>query len=414
VGGQRLIFKFSDEELQNILRYKIVFCTKDEILLQFIATCLRIDKLEDSLFTLATPETLGSAKDIDILFYGPGYTPADFEGRVKEGRMVQFADEAFEKRLLENERLKAKTKQSLLKVEKAMLERKAQMEQVTKEAKAHREKLRALSTTVAGMKEERNKLKERVDHNAQRKHHYQGELELLESKLANIDAKFQGIKERITNLMNAGPEQTEEKVRLVEELRNELMALNKDLARLMFVKGVKDVGDFVSKTTQNQIAQRIDQKERFDTSKPLPKIAVADDGSNIGQTLKRIFTHVGSTYLRVPEQAVEQLTLKRLAGRLETEKDAPSYPFVALFADQPQDSFEELRMLVRKIHAKMPDAYQLVLCNMGDITRLPSNSPALGNILAIKERAALVNAWIVDYSEPKAMLKLLQEKAPRG
>src|SRR5262249_52962858 len=28
VGGQRLIFKFSDDELQNILRYKIVFCTK--------------------------------------------------------------------------------------------------------------------------------------------------------------------------------------------------------------------------------------------------------------------------------------------------------------------------------------------------------------------------------------------------
>ncbi len=414
VGGQRIIFKFTEAELQNILRYKIVFCTKDEILLQFIATCLRIDKLEDSLFTLATPDTLGNAKDIDILFYGPGHTETDFEGRVKEGRMVQFADNTFEKRLTDNERLKSKTRQSLGKVEKAMQDRKAQMETVTKEAKAHREKLRALSTTVAGMKEERNKLKERVDHNAQRKHHYQGELDLLESKLAHIDAKFQGIKDRITALMNAGPEQADEKMRLVDELRNELMALNRDLARLMFVKGVKDVGDFVSKTTQNQISQRIDQRERFDTSKSLAKIAVADDGSGIGQTLKRIFTHVGSTYLRVPEANVDQLTLKRLAGRLEAEKIEPAYPIVALFADQPQDGFEEIRNLVKKVYAKMPDAYQIVLCNMGDISRLPPNSPALGNILAIKERAAVVNAWIVDYSEPKAMLRLLQEKAPRG
>ena len=192
------------------------------------------------------------------------------------------------------------------------------------------------------------------------------------------------------------------------------MALNKDLARLMFVKGVKDVGDFVSKTTQNQIAQRIDQKERFDTSKPLAKVALADDGSNIGQTLKRIFTHVGSTYLRVAEPNMEQLTLKRLSGRLEAEKVDPPYPFVAMFADQPQDSFEEIRTMVKKVYNKMPDAYQIVFCNMGDIARLPANSPALANIMAIKERATLVNAWIVDYSEPKAMLRVLQEKAPRG
>jgi hypothetical protein len=414
-AAQRLIFKFDDDEIKSIMRYKIVFCTKDEILLQFIVTCLRIDKLENSLFRMATADTLPKhPKDVDILFYGPGYQVADFADVLSEKQLVQFADEAFQQRLIANERLKAKTKQTLGKIEKTIQEKKAQMEALNKEAKGHRDRLRSLTTTLAGMKEERDKLNLRLEHNKERHHHYQGELTLLEQRLADIDGRFTGLKERITTILAGGQGNDESKAKLAQELRDELTKINKDLSRLMFVKGVKDVGDFVSKTTQKQIMQRIDQAERLDLStRKISRIAVADDGSSVGQTLKRSFAHVAPNYFRLPDSAVEQINIKRLLGRLQSDKEEP-YSVVVLITDQPQDNFEELKALVKKVSARMPDAYQMILTPMGEIAKLPPESPALKNILALKERVALVNSFIIDYSAPRNMLQLLQEKAPRG
>ncbi len=415
--SKRVIFKFSDEEIENILRYKIVFCAKNPMLAQFVATCLRIDKLEDSLFTLATAETLPQKSDIDILFYGPSYAVEDFSDSVKKNRMVPFADQDFHDRLTANEHLKARTKAVLAKTATMLADFKPRMQSANGELKGHQAKRRQLETDLANLKAEKAQLQENFASQRERRHRYEGELELMESRLAEVDGKFEALRSRLTQLLADGGGQATTMLQagqqeMAEQLRDDLTALNKELARMMYIKGVKDAGESISHNTQNEILRRVDVRETYPFAKrPFRKLIVADDGKQASQNLKRVFVNVAMTYFKLRDMAVQDISIKRLLALAENS-DRQSYPFVALFCDRPEDNYMELKLSVKKIRNHLPDTYQLVIAPLGDLGSVDRASPYFKNLLSLKELCTLVNADLGNIGEPANMLKVLREKAP--
>ncbi|MBI3993552.1 MAG: hypothetical protein HY342_09775, partial [Candidatus Lambdaproteobacteria bacterium] len=416
VSGRRVIFKFSDEEIRNILRYNIVFCTKDDILMQFIVTCLRIDNLQDSLFSLGTLENLPK-QGIDILFYGPGYTAEDFQGHVKENRIVPFADDAFIGRLLANEKLKARTKAALLKAERETKPRKALLDAATVALKEQQLRQSELTASIESLKKEQVQLKLKLARQQELRHHMQGEQELLESRLAEVDAQFDRIKTQVAELMPEGVAGTlvqigEGQSGLAEKLRADLMEVNKQLARLMYIKGVKDVGDRISKHAQAGILAKMEQGEIYAfKQRPFKKLIAADDGSVRSKNIKRVFVQVATQYFKLSDIVIEDITVKRLEGRAENSKSA-DYPFIVIITDKPDDHFAELRRIVKKVRTNMPDTFQLVIMPFGQAWRYAPDSPDLKNLRSLKDNSALVNSAIYDLQEPRAMLRLLADKAP--
>jgi hypothetical protein len=429
-AGKRVIFKFSDEEIEQILRYRIVFCAKQPVLAQFVATCLRIDKLEDTLFTLATADALPQKSDIDILFYGPGYSVDDFADSVKKQRLVPFADEAFDAQLKANEQLKARTKAVLAKVDAQQKALRPKLGSATAALKAQQAKRRQVQDAIAGLEGEQHKLRENLLSQGERRLHVQGELELLETRLAEVDGQFDDVRSRITQLLGQDPSQAAEAMQagqaeLAERLREELMGLNRELARMMFIKGVKDAGHSISRATQDGIVSRIDAREVYPYAKrPFKKLIVADDGSTASQNLKQAFLHAAIPYFKLRDMSVQEISIKRLLALAESAAQAgngaggdpaaaaKAYPFVALFSDRPGDDYGELKLNVKKIRALLPQTYQLLFTPFGDLGSVEHGSPYYRNLLALKDHCTLVNAALGHVSEPSGMLRVLREKAP--
>jgi hypothetical protein len=413
-ASERVIFKFSDEEIERILRYKIVFCTRDELLLQFILTCLRIDKLEDSLFTMATPETLPES-GIDVLFYGPGYQPEDFAARVKEKRMVQFADEAFMKRLQANETLKAKTKQTLAELERQIATKNAQMTEASNQANAIREKVRQMSQTAASQRTELAELQKRLGQARERAKTLSDQVDVLETRFQEFDASFQSVRKRLADLTtSANP--GEDAARLTEELAGELMKLNEELARLMRVKSVKDVGSYISKSTQQRILKQIEVKERYPASRgPVARVILADDGSILAQNLKRSFGQALGAYFKLKEGGLDLISINRLNSLLDpavSDDKLPKVNLLLILSQDPGDNYQGLRRLVARVKRRLPAVHPLVLAPIGEIASLDPKSAARKNLLGIKDRCPLVNLSNADYADPQAVVRLLKEKAP--
>jgi predicted nucleic acid-binding Zn-ribbon protein len=383
-------------------------------LLQFILTCLRIDKLEDTLFTMATPETLPAA-GIDILFYGPGYKPEDFASRVKEKRIVQFADEAFMKRLQANEALKAKTKQTIADQEAQLTAKNAQMTEANAKADGVRDQVRKLSQTLAGLQEELAALHKKIGQTRERAKSLADQVDVLESRFKEFDEKFKSVRERLT-VLTTGGHQEEVAARLSQELAEDLMKLNEELARLMRVKSVKDVGSYISKSTQQRILKQIEVRERYPATRaPVTRVIVADDGSNLAQNLKRSFVQALGAYFKLRDGALEATTISRLNSQLDpavTEERLPKANLLLILSQDPGDSFMALRQLVNRIRRRLPASHPIVLAPFGDIAALDPKSGTRRNLLGIKDRCALVNLSIADYADPQVVVRLLHDKVP--
>jgi hypothetical protein len=419
-----VIFKFSDEEIANILRYKIVFCAKDAVLAQFVATCLRIDHLEDTLFSLATAETLPKKSDIDLLFYGPGYSVEDFADSVKKQRLVPFADEAFDERLKANEQLKARTKAVLTKAQQQQALLKPRLESATQALKAQQAKRRQLQETRASLEAEQHKLRENQRAQGERRLALSGELELLETRLAEVDGQFDGLRERLSAVLGesgatGAAGQTAEVIQsgqaeLAQRLREEMLGLNRELARMMFIKGVKDAGETISRSTQDGILRTIETREVYPyAQRPFKKLLIADDGSPTSQNLKQAFLQAAIPYFKLRDMAVQEVSIKRLLALAEKGNgDGKAYPFVAVFSDRPGDDYSELKLNVKKIRALLPETYQLVFTPFGDLGSVDPASPYYRNLLALRDHCTLVNATLGGISEPTGMLRVLREKAP--
>ncbi|HUJ75955.1 MAG TPA: hypothetical protein VL359_13920, partial [bacterium] len=412
---RRLIFQFTDRQIEQILRHRIVFCTQDTLLVQFILTCMRIDHLEDGLFTMSTPEFLPE-RGIDLLFYGPGYEAEDFTDRVKRKRIVQFADDAFMERLAANEQLKARIKQALTEGERLLQQKRPLLEQAVIQAQAARDKVRTGAEALAKAREEQRALRKRMADQGERLQAAKGDLQLLEAHLAEVDERFKSLRERLSQAYAGtadGEQAIQARAQLMADLQEELTSLNRELARLMMIKGFKDAGQHVSHSSQERVLRSMELRERIPPSRPLRKVVVADDGSVPARAIHRAFTQAAQAHLKLDESAQESSTLKRLAARLEAEQPA-AYDLAVIISDQPADNYEELRTLVRRLRRRLPKAYPLVFVPFGEMEALPRESPARRNIVALQERCTLVNTSILDYTLPRAMLRLLQRKAPRA
>ena len=416
---KRVIFKFSDEEIENILRYNIVFCSKDTILAQFIATCLRIDKLEDSLFKLATAENLPSKTDIDILFYGPGYSVDDFSGSLKENQLVAFADQDFHDRLTANEKLKARTKAALTKAEEGLKSRKPLLEKANAALKTLQSGRGKAESAAAALEAEKRKLRENFKKQKEKRHHTLGEMKLLGTRLAEIDTKYEELRSRIAQLVGGEGNETMDllkagKQEMAEQMRQELVALNKELARMMFIKGVKDAGDSISKNTQKEILSRVESREIYPYRKrPFKRLIVADDGTNTSTNMKRAFIDAAIRHFKLPEMGVQEVSINRLLSMAENGNGS-QYPFVALISDKPADDYGELKLKVKKIRKLMPETYQLMITPFGNMAETDQADPIFRNLQSLKDNCTLVNASIGDFTDPSAMTTVLREKAPLG
>lgn len=413
-ASERVIFKFSDGEIEQILRHKIVFCTRDEILLQFILTCLRIDKLEDSLFTMASPETL-PAEGIDILFYGPGYRPEDFAARVTGKHMVQFADEGFMTRLMANESLKARTKQALADWERQLAAKNAQMTEASGQANAIREKVRQVAQILAGQQEELARLQKPIDQARERAKSLADQVDVLETQFKQLDGRFQSVRTRLAELAAAG-KRGEDAARLTDELTAELMKLNEDLARLMRVKRVKDVGSFISKSAQQRILMQIEVRERYPAHRiQVSRVFLVDDGSNVAQSLKRSFAVALEAYFRLKASGLETISISRLTSRLDAadpDDHLAKANLLLILAQEPGDNYQALRRLVARVRRQLPATHPILLAPYGELASLDAKSATRKNLLGIKERCTLVNLSNGDYADPQAVVRLLRDKAP--
>lgn len=416
-GTERVIFKFSDEQIKMILRYKIVFCAKDTVLSQFVATCLRIDKLEDTLFTLATAEALPQKSDIDILFYGPGYSVEDFSDSVKKNRMVAFADEAFTKALMSNEKMKAQTKAMLTKAAQETTIRKPALDAASRNLKALQAKRKQIDNTLRTLEEEQGKLTRNTKAQKEKRHNLLGEQELLESRLAEVDTQFDDIKGRVVQLADSGGKDAAavlegSREEMGEALRDELTSLNKNLAHMMFIKGVKDAGESISQNTQSEILQRMEERETYRfKEKPFKKLIVADDGSNTSQNLKRAFISAALGHFKVRDSAVQEMSIKRLVALLENG-EGKAYPFVTLLSARPEDEYSEIKIAIKKMRGLSPETFQLLITPFGDLAKADKAGAYYKNLLSLKDHCALVNADIGHADDPAGMGRILKERAP--
>lgn len=414
---QRVIFRFSDAEIQQILRYRIVFCSKDPVLMQFVRTCLRIDNLEDSLFVLATAEDLPDPGQVDLLFYGPGYSVEDFSDQVREHRMVAFADESFYQRLLENERRKAATKQGLNKVEREQAELRGRLDKCNRGIAALQEKRRQAERRASQLGGDRERLQHTIGEQEQRRHHYEGELELLESRLSEIDERFDGIKEQLSALLEAQEASAVEMLtsserEMAARLQEELLAMNRELSRLMVIKGVKDAGDTILQNTQNGILQRLQQRDVFRVRRlPLRGLVVADDSTSTGQNMKRVWVQAAVRHFRMRPDAVRDLSIARLVDTAE-QGTLEEAPLAMIFADHPADDYGDLVGQVRKLRRALPDTHLQVMTPYGELNGAPQDSRLYRNVVALRDQCAVVNASLGNYATAQAMEQLLQETAP--
>ncbi|MEE8395788.1 MAG: hypothetical protein V3S29_07005, partial [bacterium] len=321
-------------------------------------------------------------------------------------------------RLTENEKLKAATKTHMAGTEKELESKKPPLQKAAETARAHKARLQQIENAHAKFSVDGRKLAEKVQQQRDREHHFEGELHLLETRFAEVDGKFNFIRETLAEVAGHGGAEaisllTSGRESLAEKLQGEMMALNKEMARMMYIKGVKDAGGEISQGAQEAIMGRMEQREKLPSSLlPIKKVVVADDGSPSGRNLKRVFAQVASAYFKLSEGALEEISLKRLESRAE-DPEPPPYPFVVLLADANGGDFGELKNLVKKIRAKMPETYQMVFAPFGEIWNLDPSQDRYKNLQVLKENSCLVNAAIADYTDPQSMARLLSEKAPR-
>ncbi|MDH4120207.1 MAG: hypothetical protein OEV94_00670 [Deltaproteobacteria bacterium] len=413
----RIIFRFTDGELKRIVRRRIVFTTGDRVLQQFIVTCLRIDNLQNTLFTLAAKES--PPPKADLLFYGPDCAEADFSSRVKAGKMLPFADKNFADRLLENEREKARVKMQLAKVEEETNRRKAAVEDTAAKVKTVEARIQEIEAAVEKLHADKAVLLERMETQRERRQHFQEDLDMLEARLGDVDQDMENLrKEMEASMAQGGGEaintlETSGK-QLSAKLQHNLADVSQKMARLMLIKGVKDAGSLISRTTQDGILEVMDSREQFSPERrPVKKVIVADDGSHLGQNLRRVMEGLLHDHFSLKDKGLEGMTLHRLEHLVDTKEPLNS-PFVVACTQAEGKDLEALRKLVKKFRLRLPDVYLMVFAPLGESSQLQEDPETLATFRAIKENACLVNASLYSPEDPAGLQQLLVEKAPLG
>ncbi|MGK0288710.1 MAG: hypothetical protein ACI86H_000129 [bacterium] len=409
---KRVIFKFTDEEIRKIMKHKFVFSTDNELLKQFIVTCLDIDHLENTLFRISGSKNIPD--EPDVIFIGPELNVAQFKDYLDEKYIVPFADKKFFMALMKNEKQKKLTKVVLVKLAKEGRLFKAQAEKIGAATKGMLRNQKMMTVRVRDMGKIQKNLVQSIGNDEETRHFLTSEKETLNEKLNQIDEKFEGIKTDISGTIAEGGSAVAALEKSAEDMgknvAEKLMAISEELGGMMFIKNVKDAGSKISNKTQERIIEKIDQVSRYTKGKAgLKELVIAHDGSLDSQNLRRVLGSVVTKHFGVHESTIVDLSFSRLENNI-VEGGRP-YSFIILIGDDRTAKLKNYVQSLKNIRAHQPESYILLFTPYGKVGE-KKNEDLLENTHTLNEQCLMVNTEIVDYTSVNRLNRFFREFAP--
>lgn len=408
---KRIIFKFSDEEIYKISKRNIVFVSNDEMLQRFIVTCLDIDHLNNTLFSIRGESSI--PKDPDIIFIGPDVLEVDFSNIIKEKYTVPFADKKFFDALMKNENNKKQTKVAIKKYTVESRKQKGTAEKQGKAVKGMERNHKLITNRFHEMEKSRVGLEASIKRDNETQDFLRSEKETLTEKFQAIDEKFTEVKGQLKNLTEGG-DSTLDKLQegsgeMAQKLSQNLMEISQEMANMMFIKNVKEAGSKISEKTQQSIIEKIDKVSQFTGgAKAIKEIVIGDDGTNASMTLRKVINRALMTHFGVRNDQIIELKINRLEHNMV--EGGQRYSFVVIVGDDQTEKMSNFKRMIKEIRRSSPSSYIILFASFGDLER--KSEEFRENVYAIRDYCMLVNTELVDYSSLSRVLKLFSQVAP--
>ncbi len=404
---KRVIFDFTDDEIAKLAKQNIVFCTDDTTLQRFIVTCLKIDHLNEQLFSIVGSDAVPD--DPDLLFTGTDIDQGDFTDILDEDEIFPFADKEFYQILKQNESQKQKIRLQINKYAKESNKLKGFLE---KEG----DLLKRMSAATKSRDAEAKKAREKTKKLAAIIRQNQGALKLMESegeslheKFAEIDKKFASAKDTIGKALEGGQTLTVETAQkevknLSSDLSETLLQINKEMAGLMLVKNIRDAGSTISKATQKSMTNKLDAMNKFKGGKDrVDEVTLVSDGSMNSTDIQRGFNDPCLNFFgkSVP---IRELLLDKIVMEITEMNKRPT--FIILAAEDKQNYLSNIKESLKQIKTLSPDTHIIV------ITPYPTEAPhadLVENLNSIRNLAMVNNSLLVDYTNPSKINKLFSK-----
>ncbi|OGG99980.1 MAG: hypothetical protein A2600_11315 [Candidatus Lambdaproteobacteria bacterium RIFOXYD1_FULL_56_27] len=410
IPKRRLIFKFTDDELKGIAKRKIVFATEDEMLKRFLATCLQIDKLDNTLFQITGINDLPESPD--ILFIGNDLLEYDFSDIIKEQFTVPFADDLFYKALVHNESQKTTIRTNLVRYGEYRDKLKKYLETEGSKLKLMAESQKAKKSGFDRLKAERAQMQNTFLTDQQRLSFLAAEKETLDQKFALVDEKFKVAKEAVTQAISSGGSTAQTASAQAKELAGGLSGtleeINKELAGLVFVKTVKDTVERISTTAQEKIIAEVDKLSQVKGGKNAVRHIVASgDGMLDTLELMKAFDPAVKSYFGTAVK-YEDLGLGRMEAEIAEQGKRPH--LLMIIGDDSKSNLSNYREMAKRLRKLTPESCILFFTgyNVGE------GAPAemVKNLNILRKYGTPINTNLMDYSNPAKLVELLAQVAP--
>lgn len=409
---KRVIFKFSDEELNKINRYNVVFASDNEILKRFIKTCMDIDRLGDTLFKISSSSNV--PQDPELLFVGPELRNHDFSNLIKDKYIVPFADEKFFNALMKNEKQKQVTKVTLQKLEAERKVLKANSEKQSKVLIGMERNQKSLGSEVRSMEENQTELQDGIKKDTETRHFLNSEKEVIEEKFEIIDGKFNEVRGTLQSALEAGDSAYDSLNKGAEELgqtlAENLMDISNEMGNIMLIKNVKEAGSQISYKTRHSIVEKMDAVHMFKGGKAaIKELVIAEDGSLDAKNLSRIVSLGVTEHFKFNSENIKDFSVGRLENNIV--EGGQKYSFIIIIGDNRDAHLKDFRSMVKNIRMRSPGSYIILFTPYPDIDET-SKEDMKENIYALNDLCKLINTDKVDYTNKTKLLRLLREVAP--
>jgi len=410
MSKHRLIFKFTDDELKKIAKRSIVFATEDVMLKRFIATCMQIDKLDNTLFQITGLDDIPDS--MDLLFIGNDLMEYDFTEIIKEQFTVPFADAPFYNALVTNESQKNQIRGNLKRYGDYKLKLKGFLESEGSKLKLMANSQRKKQESINQLKSKRESTQKTFLDDQEKVSFLIAEKETLDEKFAAIDDKFKSAKESIASAISSGDSTTGTITGKAKEmaagLSSTLEDINRELAGLVFVKNVKDSVERLSQESQSKLIENIDQLGVVPGGKAATKhIVVTGDGMLGSMELQKAFEPAVKTYFGTGPK-YEELGLGRVEAEIEEQGKRPH--LLIIIGSDEQNNFATFKDLAKKLKGMSPES--CILFFTGYTLNEDTAPEITANINAIRKYATPINTNLTDYEISAKLVELFAKVAP--
>ncbi len=407
---RRKIFRFSEEQFQQLTKRDIVFLTEDPILKGFISTCLKIDGLDNRFLRVLAPQDLSFG--VEILFVGADLIHQDFSAMVEPKFQVPLVDPNFYEALKLNEGKKQGMRKSLQKYKNALVELKRYLETEGGNLKKMAVIVKSREREVQRNREKEQELKLILSQEVKSLRALKAEEEGLEVKLALVDQQFEQAK---TSIEAALSKEGEEKVTILKEqaqpfsgsLSQDLLQLNKQLAGLMMIQTIKESSGIVSQKTQEGLRLKLEANSRLPGGKAaLKELTLASDGGVLSEEILRTLEPACKDYFG---QAVhlKQTPFAKVENEMAEQESRPQMViFIGDDSANHLSSFKE-----RFFHLKACGAQS----HFALITPYPTDPLSADlerNLTVLKDLCFVANSQLEDFTNPSVIHPFLQSLVP--